>query len=289
MYQLPDEARSDLFLAGGVYLFGPAVVNILLEVAGIDLYGTVRDVLAIVIIVASTVLVPFLLIRYRREPLSMYGLGGGPAAGIGLGLLIAAPIVAATVLAGAVSGRAALPVLMDEAGALTSVLHGLVYWLCLALLAVYGTVKARGAFHGDPQNVRQGVADIGRWVGIVAAVATLLLVAVRSFNPVRITLSLPALIILPLGVAGAVLVTLRVLRGPSVTTRPTLLTPVVLLAVSAFNLSFDALNLAAGAWLGALVGAVGLIIGALQEQRRSAQAALTLAVALALLTSLGQL
>ncbi|MDP8969365.1 MAG: hypothetical protein M3N52_02460 [Actinomycetota bacterium] len=289
MYQSPDEARSDLFLAGGVYLFGPAVIDILLGVAGINLRGTGGVVLDVVVIAASTVLVPLLLIRYRREPLSMYGLSGGPAEGMGLGLLIAAPIVAATALAGVVSGWTTVPVLTNGAEAVTPVLRGLVYWLCLTLLAVYATVKARGAFRGDPQSVRQGVADIGRWVGIVALVATLLLIAARSLQPARIILPLAVLILLPLGVAGAVLVTLRLLRGPSVTTRPTLLTPVVLLAVSAFNLSLQAVNLVAGAWLGAMVGAVGLIIGALQEQRRSAQAALTLAVALALLTSLGQL
>lgn len=280
MYQSPVEARSDLFLAGAVYLFAPVVVDILLNALGVSLGRAVGTVVFLVVHVATTVVVPVSLIRYRRENLSAYGLGAGPPAGVGLGLLIAVPVAAAALVAGLVdsaSGRAGVPVLGGP-DAMQTVLVRTVFWLGLAFLAVYVTVKARDAFGGHPQTVRQGVAEISRWLGIVVAVATLLLLAAGVLDP--------ALVILPLGVAGAVLLAVRFLRGPSVTARTTLLTPVVVLALGAFGLSFEPRALTEGAWRGALVGAIGLIIGALQEQRRSAQPALALAVALALLTSL---
>lgn len=279
MYQSPVEARSDLFLTAAVYLFAPAVVSTLLDALGVGLGRMVGTVVGLVVHVTTTVVVPISLIRYRREDLAAYGLGAGPPAGMGLGLLIAAPIAVAALVAGLVeteSRRAGVP-LLGGPDAMLTVLVRVVFWLGLAFLAVYVTVKARNAFGGHPQTVRQGVAEISRWLGIVVAVAALLLLAAGDIDL--------ALVILPLGVAGAVLLAVRSLRGPSVTARTTLLTPVVVLALGAFGLSFEARALIEGAWVGALVGAIGLIIGALQEQRRSAQPALALAVGLALLTS----
>jgi hypothetical protein len=76
------------------------------------------------------------------------------------------------------------------------------------------------------------------------------------------------------------------LRGPSATSRATMLTPVVLLALGPFQLAFNVGELALTVRLAVAYAGVGLIIAALQESRRSAVAALGLTLAIALFSTL---
>jgi hypothetical protein len=68
--------------------------------------------------------------------------------------------------------------------------------------------------------------------------------------------------------------------------RATMLTPVVLLALGPFQLSFSGTALALAVWYAAMYAGIGLVIAALQESRRSAVACLGLTLAIALLTQL---
>ncbi len=114
-------------------------------------------------------------------------------------------------------------------------------------------------------------------IAVAAAVAAVLLaVATGSVAP----------LLLPLGVAGAFLVALRRLNPLTLTSRSTLLTPTVLLALGPFTLSFDAVAFVESIWVAALSAGVGLVIGALQEARRSPLGAVGLAVVVALFTLL---
>jgi hypothetical protein len=280
MYTSPDEARSDLFLAGAVFLLGPIIVDLLLSIIPLRRLPGAGTVLDIALPLVFTVLVPYLLIRYRNESLRSYGLGPSPGA-LGLGVLLGAPVVVAAVVATVVEGDAlgdALPVLFLADGAVVLTLARLASWLGLAGLAVYGTVKARDAFRGDPQTLRTTAVEIGRVVAGVSVVATVLLA-------LALDISL-GLLLLPLGVAGAVVLAVRSLRGPSSTTRPTLLTPVVLLALGPFALSFDAFRFVTGLWLAALLAGIGLAMGMLMTARRSAYGVVAFAVVLALFTPL---
>jgi hypothetical protein len=288
MYTSSDDARSDLFLAGAVYLFGPLILRVLFGIIPLTDIPVVGSVLLVVVPLATTVLVPYLLIRYRHEPLSLYGLGRSGAPLVVTGALLGVPVVGAAVLGALGGGQGldgALPVVAAGAGeGAVELLARLAQWLGLALLAVYGTVKARDAFRGDPQTLREATLEIGRYVAIAAVVATVLLVVALSARGSAVEALL--FLLPPLGVAGAVALTLRQLR-PAVITRSTLLTPVVLLALGPFQLSFNPFDFVIGIWLAALFAAIGLIIGALQESRRSAYAAVGLAVVLACLTTLG--
>lgn len=280
MYVTPHEARSDLFLSAAVYLFGPLFLQVLLGVAPVaDLPG-VGVTLAVLLPLVVTLLVPALLVRYRRESLGDYGVGGptgGPA--LTAGLLAAAPIAVAAAAAGAVAGdlAASLPLLAAARGAPALVLVQLARWLGLVGLAVYVTVKARDAFAAQPQYLRPAMLEIGRFVAVVAAVAAVLLaVAAESVAP----------LLLPLGVAGAFLVALRRVNPLTLTSRSTLLTPTVLLALGPFTLSFDAVAFVESVWVAALSAGVGLVVGVLQEARRSPLGAVGLAVVVALFTLL---
>ncbi len=279
MYTSPEDARSDLFLAGAVYLLGPLVIALLLRLLLLDRVDALVRVLAVVLPLAQTVLVPYLLIRYRSESLSDYGLGAASTSSLTLGAGLALPIVLASLLAGLLAGVdvfAVLPIIALGPGALFDLLVRLVTWLGLTGFALYATVKARDAFRTEYRTVRDGVIEIGRIVGGLAAVTTLILLVALDFNVARV--------LLPLGLAASVWLLLRGLAGPTTTSRATLLTPTLLLALGPFVLSLRADEFVLSLWAGSLAAGVGLLLGALVETRRSAAAPIGFALTAALLS-----
>ncbi|HEV2088587.1 MAG TPA: hypothetical protein VGR21_09770 [Cryptosporangiaceae bacterium] len=288
MYTSPDEARSDLFLAGAVFLVGPVLLRILLGIFPLSRIPGFDALIALALPLMTTILVPWLLIRYRKERLADYGLGG--TSSFVLGLVLAAPIAAAGVLAALASGGPLLELPLVAAimtGSWLAFLGRLLYWAGLVGLAVYMTVKARDAFRGDPAYLRSATVEIGRILALVAGVATVLLLVTVVFSAGGSVLAAVArLLLLPLGVAAAVLLSTQRLRRTTLTKRSTLLTPVVLFAIGPFALSLNALSFVAGLWQAALLAGVGLVIGALLEARRSALGPVGVGLALALMTGL---
>lgn len=292
MYTSTEDARSDLFLSGAVYVIGPAVIQILRDLLRLDALPGMTIVLAILVPVATTALVPFLLMRYRNESLGQFGYGAGLPPNFGIGVLLASPIIVAGLLGALLIGDPLSGLGIGEVirtggslGALTGLLIRVLSWLGLGFLAVYATVKARDAFRSDIRTVRDETLWLGRILAAVAAVAVS--IALLFILPdQRDGMGLLPLLLLPLGVAGSVALLLRTLRGPSATSRATMITPVVLLALGPFHLSFSGTELALAVWQAALFAGVGLVIAALQESRRSALACIGLALAIALFAPL---
>jgi hypothetical protein len=292
MYTSTEDARSDLFLSGAVYVIGPALIQILRDLLRLDQIPGMTIALAILVPIATTVLVPVLLMRYRHESIGQYGYGAGLPPNFGIGMLLAAPIVVAgvvgAVLAGdPLSGLGIGDVIRTQAApdALLGFLVRLLSWLGLGFLAVYATVKARDAFRSDFRTVRDDTIWLGKILAAVAAVAVS--IALLLMLPGQAGgLGVITLLLLPLGVAGSVALLLRTLRGPSATSRATMLTPVVLLALGPFQLSFSGTALALSVWYAAMYAGVGLVIAALQESRRSALACLGLTLTIAVLSAL---
>ncbi|MBA2530007.1 MAG: hypothetical protein H0V19_08630 [Euzebyales bacterium] len=286
MYSTSEEARSDLFLSVAVYLFGPLLLGFLAgPLLSIPVLGLV---LALLLPAVYTVLVPGLLIRYRKERLADFGLAGS-ATGMARGLLVAAPLVVAAALAGLLTGPGPLggiPLVGVALGLqpVVTLLFRAVFFTGLALLAVYATVKARDAFRTDPSYLRHTYVELGRIVAGVAAVATVLLLLSYAVNGGLDTR--PELPLLPLAVAVAGWLAYRVLRPSQLTGRAVLLTPLIVFALGAFNISLNAVTLVDSIWRASLLGGVGLVMGAQVESERSAWAPLGLGVALGLLTSL---
>ncbi|MGH8885264.1 MAG: hypothetical protein ACRDYA_21990 [Egibacteraceae bacterium] len=283
-YVSSEEARSDLFLSAAVFLIGPVIVETLLGFVPLQRIPGVTTALRIGLPLVYTLLVPYLLIRYRKESVRDY-LPKGGLQGFAFGLLLALPVVAATVLATLLEQgpiQQALPVLLvtqPVGGLLLARL--LTYWLGIAGLAIYTTVKARDAFRSDPRTLRDGALEIARVLGAVAAVVVLLLLLVVPRS------SIPGLLLWPLGVVGAVAVAFARLRGPSPTSRAILLTPVLLLALSA--VTFNVEGFVQGLYVATLLGGIGLLFGMLQESGHSAYGVLGLALGLALATPPGVL
>jgi len=292
MYTSTEDARSDLFLSGAVYIIGPAVIAILRDLLPLDAIPGMTVALGLSLPFVTTALVPILLMRYRDESLGQYGYGAGLPPNFGVGLLLASPIILASVVGAILAGDPLSGVGVGEVvrtggafGALLGLIIRLISWLGLGFLAVYATVKARDAFRSDYRTVRDETLWLGRIVAAVAAVAVsiaLLLILPGQDDG----FGLVSLLLLPLGVAGSVALLLRMLRGPSATSRATMLTPVVLLALGPFQLSFSGTALALAVWYAAMYAGIGLVIAALQESRRSAVACLGLTLAIALLTQL---
>jgi hypothetical protein len=292
MYTSTEDARSDLFLSGAVYVFGPLVIQILRDLLRLDAIPGMTIALAILLPIVTTALVPILLMRYRNESIGQYGYGAGLPPNFGIGLLLASPIVVAALLGATFAGNPLAGLGIGDAiqtggaqGSLIVLLTRLLNWLGLGFLAVYGTVKARDAFRSDFRTVRDETLWLGRILAAVAAVAVsiaLLLMLPGQENG----LGLITLLLMPLGVAGSVVLLLRTLRGPSATSRATMLTPVVLLALGPFQFSFSGTELALSVWYAAMYAGVGLVIAALQESRRSALACLGLTLTIAVLSPL---
>lgn len=291
MYTSTEDARSDLFLSGAVYVIGPAVVEILRNLLQIDRIPGASTVLDLLLPVATTALVPFLLMRYRRESFGQYGYGAGLPPHFGIGLLLALPIVAAFVLMGLVVDGdpfARLGITALLVGQPLAFVTRLLFWLGLGFLAVYATVKARDAFRSDYRTVREETVTVGRILGMVAiaAVSIALLFTRPGAGGVPGGALIALIVLPPLGVAVSVALLLQTLRGPSATSRATILTAVVLLALGPFQLALNLTEIALIVRLAVAYAGVGLVIAALQESRRSALGSLGLTLAIALLSTL---
>lgn len=277
MYTSPDDARSDLMLAGAVFVFGPIVFSLLLTTIPLGRIPLLGWVLVVAIPALLTAVVPFLMVRYRGENWSAYGFGTDIGAGLASGLVLSLPIVAAGVIVAAIGGFspiAAIPLLGGPSWLLSMTVR-VVTWVGLGILATYVTVKARDAFRADFRTVPESMVEIGRIIAIVVVVAGLLRLATTGGI---------SSLVLPIGIAGTGYMTYRRVHGPSSTSRAAMLTPTILLALGSFFISFSAARLVEGIWAGAMAAAVGLVIGALRERRISAWAVIGLTLSIALLT-----
>lgn len=286
MYSSPDDERSDLFLAAATYVVGDQILGILLR--RIPISAAAAPVVRVLVVLATTILVPILLIRYRKQRLSEFGFDSSVAAA-GTGFVASLPIVAAYLLAALAARTAPLDVLpitiAAVRGAYAAILVQVVAGVCAVLLAIYTTVKARTAFRSDPAYIRPTMIFLGRWAGLAAAIASGLLALTLIMRGGELA-SAFEVVVVPVGVAAAAYLVYRGVRGSQLTSRATLLTPMVLFAITSFVLLAPALEFVFALWRAALLAGIGLIVGTLLESRRSAWAPLGFAAGLTLLTPL---
>lgn len=284
-----EDARSDLLLAAVVFVIGGLIVDLILDIIPLGRIPGVSPVLQIGLPLLTTVVVPYLLMRYRSEPWAMYGLASSSLGALGTGALLAVPVVIASALVTASQGGGvlqALPLAALGGDQLLGLLRRVAQLGGVALLGVYVAVKARDAFGGVPRPLHTVVLEVARILGIIAVVAgglllVRLLVEGALFGAVAVIL--PAL-----GVAGMVGLAMRELPRTTVSSRPVLVTPTVLFGLAGFFIQFDVVNFLAIVYQAALLATVGLTVGLLQETRRSGFAALGLALVIALFSTFGQ-
>lgn len=280
MYTSPEDDRSDLFLAAAVYVIGPEILGIIL--GWLPDLGAALPVVGLLVVLATTVLTPLLLMRYRKQRWSELGFGG-PVSAAGLGALASLPVIGVYVMSYLVRGDLSTLALVGFPAAVgVGAALQLIYGLATMVLIIYVVAKARSAFRSDPAYIRPTMVNLGRFAAIGVAVATGLLVLTLVTRGAEFTSNLEVLLP-PLGFAAAAWIAHRGARGSQLTSRSILLTPMVLLAVatiSLFGQSADLLVLSV--WQGAVLAAAGLVAAVLLESTRSAWAPMGFSVALAL-------
>ncbi len=285
MYTSPDEDRSDLFLAAAVFVLGPQILGIILR--WLPLPAVASTAVQLGIVLATTVLVPFLLIRYRKQRWNDFGFSGATSAA-GVGLIASLPVIVAYLVANLVRGSGPLPFQLVGGGPVTVALDlvlTVITGIATMLLVIYVVTKARTSFRTDPGYIRPTMAYLGRFAAMAAVAATVLLLLTILANRVEITAAAEVLLP-PLGVAAAAWLVYQRVRGSQLTSRMILLTPMILLAIGAFTLFGQATEIVFGLWQAALLAGVGLVAAVLFESTRSAWAPLGFATGLTLLTPL---
>lgn len=242
MYLSPEDARSDVILAGAATVFGPVLLSMLLTAPGVPTRGTAGEVVLLLAWLALSALVPFLLARYRQDIPGAFGMGGGGALS-GPALLLAVPAAAlgatrallldGSALTGAL-GRIGQPLLgspvvgataPDVVGAVLAALRVGVLTVGALLLVTFLTVRGRDAFRADERDATELLRTFGAGAIAVAAVAGVLTALGGGTSFATLGLNL-------LGAAALLLVADRAVPVRAVVTRPAVLTPVVLVVVA---------------------------------------------------------
>lgn len=242
MYLSPEDARSDVILAGAAAVFGGTLLSLLLTAPGLPTSGVIAEVIVVAAAFVLSGLVPFLLARYRADIPGAFALGGGGAFA-SVALLLALPAVAlgslrALLVEGslltAVGGRIGRALggspVVGPAGAdvLGAVLAGLQVVALSAgalLLLSFLTVRGRDAFRSDDRSATEVLRTFGA-VGLGVATVGGLVTAIGGST------SIAAVGLNVLAAAALLAVVDRTVPAGLRVTRPAILTPVVLIGVA---------------------------------------------------------
>jgi len=278
VYISPDDAKSDVILAGATVLFGGLVLAIVAQLPLYPRSGVLAAVLDLIWILALTAVVPWLLSRYRGDGLAAFGLDGDRSAIAG-GIPLALPIIAAQVtsvvllggsLAQAVGGR--LGGVLGAGGALQAggptflVLQGarfVVLSLGAILLTSFLATRSREAF---PRSPEMSLTEMVRTFGMGAAALAFLVGVLGTLG------SLPAFLRMLVTVAALVAVLLLAdRRVPSRVSVPraTIIAPaVIVLLIHIFaSGGFLGGGLINGLYPGALGAGIAIAVSALVQVR----------------------
>lgn len=285
MYTSPDEDRSDLFLAAAAFVLGPQILGIVL--GWLPLPGVASPAIGLLLVLATTVLVPLLLIRYRKQRWGEFGFDG-PVSAAGWGAVASIPVVVAYVVSSLIRGGGPLPVGFigdGSVGAVFDVVIRIVLGMATMVLVIYVVVKARTSFRTDPGYIRPTMLYLAKFTAISAAVATVLLLLTILTSGVEAR-AIVEVLLPPLGIAASGWLVYRKVRGSQLTSRMILLVPMILLAIGAFTLFGQAAAIVIGLWQATMLAGIGLLAAVLLESSRSAWAPLGFAAGLTLLTPL---
>ena len=243
MYLSPEDARSDVIMAGAAAVFGGTLLSLVLTAPGIPASGIVAEVIVVAAAFVLSGLVPILLARYRSDVPGAFALGGGGAFG-GVALLLALPAVVlgslrALLVDGslltAVGGRlgralTASPLVgagqaVDVVGVILAALQIVALSVGTLLLLGFLTVRGRDAFRSDERSATEVLRTFGA-VGLGVAAIGGLLSAIGGGG------SLAAVGLNVLGAAALLAVVDRTVPVGLRVTRPAILTPVVLVGVA---------------------------------------------------------
>lgn len=273
MYLSADDARSDFFLAAALYVIGPSLVSLLVDGApGLVRWTAAVWVLAVVVPVLTTAAMPLYLMRYRDERFSSLFTGGVGA--LGLGVLLAAPLLVGVLIGEVVGGGR--PGLLGEVLRPVIVAGVIARWASLAVLAVFLYRRAEYAFRPISESQSTLVRQAGiAAAGTVVVASVLLLLDERPF----------AALIPAVGLALVYLLAERLLPQEGVGERWWVWAPAITLALGPleiFSLFFGGSEFVLSAQRAGGVALFGLVVVMGLHNRRGALLAFGLATGFAL-------
>jgi len=287
MYISPDDAKSDVILAGATLLFGGLARTIVAQLPLYPRQGVLALLLDLGWLVLLTAAVPWWLSRYRGDGLAAFGLDGDRSA-LGGGVLLAVPIIVVSVIATLLMGFGIVTALLGDVGRVLAFADGQVALLAsvsvarFVLLTVGATlvvsflaVRSREAFPRSPDT---SLTELVRTFGMGAAGVALIIGLLRSITPtfgiVSVLLHVPA-------VVAIVLLADRKVPARVAVPRATVIAPaIIVLVVHIFAFGgFFRGDLAAGLYSGALGAAITIAISALAQLRGVAWAIVPLLAA----------
>lgn len=290
MWLNTEEARSDFILAASALVFGTLVVDFLFR---LPFYpgGQLSMWLTPVWVVLLMIVPPRFLANYRDQGNEAFGLIGDRS-GLGDGILLAAPLVAAGyvrgfsggnvlgALLGRLQGFAATGGSLAPLDLLTLLLGVIVLTAAgIGVMLLFGmlVVRARDGFRATDMPLLEGLRTYG--LGAVGVGTVLgLLISLTGAGP-------PAwAVLLDAGAMVAViLLTDRLVASGDRTSRATMLAPAIV-AMVAFIFSMGgglfSENLAVSLYRGAMAASFAVVLAVLIETKRAAWAAVPLVAAM---------
>lgn len=289
MWLNPEEARSDFILAASALVFGTLVVQFLVRLPFYPTGSFSLWLTPIWVVLLMIVPVRFLG-SYRDQGTEAWGLVGDRP-GLGDGLLLAAPLVAAGyvrgfsggnvlgALLGRLRGFAATGAGMVQVDLPTLVLGILVLGAAgVGVMLLFGmlVVRARDGFRTVDMPLLEALRTYGLGAVAIGTVLGLLLSLAGAGAPTW------AVLLDGGAMVAVILLTDRLVANGDRTSRATILGPAIV-AIVAFIFSMGgglfSENLALSLYRGAMAGAVAIVLAVLLETRRSAWAAVPLVAA----------
>lgn len=289
MWLSPDDARSDFILAASALVFGTLVVEFITR---IPFYpsGELAGWLLPVWVVLLMVVPARFLVRHREQGLDGHGLVGDRA-GVGDGILLVAPLLAAGYVRG-FSGGSVVGALLGRLRSMASVgpsiadLDLLTLVLAMAILGTAGVgsmylfgllvVRARDGFRATDMPLLEALRTYGLGAVAIGTLLGLLLSLAGSGPPTW------AVLVDGGAMVAVILLTDRLVATNDRTTRATMLGPAIVAVVAwifAVGGGLFSSNLAVSLYRGAMAASVAIVLAVLLETRRSAWLAVPLVAA----------
>lgn len=269
MYLSPDDARSDVILAGATVLFGGVARAIAAQLPFYPRSGMVAATLDLAWILVLTGLVPLLLARHRGDGAAAFGLDG-PRAALRAGLLVAAPVAVTegvlSLLRGAPSVLGRLTVVAVGRSTTTLVIVAaqiVLLTLGATLLVAFLGHRGRDAF---PRSPEMPLTALLRTFGMSAAAGALVLGLARSVG--RSTA--PLVLVTVVGLVAVLLLADRLIPHGTRVPRAAVLAPALVVLATHVFATGGLLrgNLVDGLYLGSLAVGTTVAAAALTQVRR---------------------
>ena len=275
MYLSPDDAKSDVILAAATLLFGGLARAIVVQLPLYPRQGAISLLLDLGWLVLLTAAVPWWLSRYRGDGLAAFGLDGDRSA-LGQGIVLAVPVIVASLGIALLAGRPVGSALLGDVGAIlgfggagagtfaaASFARFLLLSLGATLVTAFLAVRSREGF---PRSPEMSLTALVRTFGMGAAGVALVLGLLRSLLGPG---SAVAVLLNVAGLVGVLLLADRRIPSRVAVPRATIIAPMIIVVVVHIFAAGGLFrgDLPGGLYTGAMGAGIAIAVSALVQLR----------------------